>query len=60
MHQDRNCGQSGCKAEAIGFIGKFGETRTTQPLVNTPPGIPISISYCEKHEQHLKLVLSLL
>lgn len=50
MFQDRMCGKGDCSMEAIGFIGKFGETRTTDPPVNTPPGTPISASYCAEHE----------
>jgi hypothetical protein len=58
MKIDRVCGTGGCKQEAIGFIGKFGETRTVGTPVNTPVGIPIAASYCAEHEKRIKRVLA--
>jgi hypothetical protein len=60
MEIDGMCGVGVCKKEAIGFIGKFGETRTIGAPVNTPPGIPISIAYCAEHEKRAKHCLALL
>jgi hypothetical protein len=60
MTPDRVCGTGGCKQEAIGFIGKFGETRIFGAPVDTPVGIPISISYCSEHEARTKRVLTAL
>lgn len=60
MAHDRICGTSGCNLEAVGFIGKYGETRTVGAPVNTPPGIPISIAYCAKHEESSRHVLAML
>jgi hypothetical protein len=58
MNPDRMCGTGGCKKEAIGFIGKFGETRIVGSSVNTPPGIPIAASYCATHEEIVKRVMA--
>jgi hypothetical protein len=60
MSQDRMCSKGDCKQEAVGFIGKFGETRTVGSPVNTPPGIPISASYCAEHEEWVKRALAAL
>jgi hypothetical protein len=60
MVQDRTCGKGDCEREAVGFIGKFGETRTVGSPVNTPPGTPISASYCAEHESYVKRFLELL
>jgi hypothetical protein len=60
MEFDRMCFTNGCKKEAVGFVGKFGETRTTGTPVNTPPGQRISINFCAEHEEHTKLVLKAL
>jgi hypothetical protein len=54
------CGTGGCERDAIGFVGKYGETRTVGAPVNTPPGIPISIAYCAEHEEKAKRVLAAL
>jgi hypothetical protein len=54
------CGTGGCEQDAIGFIGKFGETRTVGAPVNTPPGIPIAIEYCAEHEESSKRFLAAL
>ena len=51
----------GCKKEAIGFIGKYGETRTVGAPVSTPPGFPICIEYCAEHDKaDLRLILATL
>ena len=48
------CSRAGCGKDAIRFIGKFGETRTTGSPVTSLPGIPIRISYCAAHEEGAK------
>jgi hypothetical protein len=58
MSHDRTCSKGDCSAEAVGFVGKFGETRTVGSPINTSPGIPISASYCADHEVWVKRVLS--
>ena len=60
MSPDITCGEAGCGKLAVGFIGKFGETRTVGSPVNTPPGHKISINYCAEHEGIVKRTLAAL
>jgi hypothetical protein len=60
MKIDRRCGTPRCTNEAIGFVGKFGETRTTGSPVTTAPGQRISVQYCVEHEAGAKDFLDLL
>ena len=57
MTIDRKCSVGSCQSEAVGWVGKFGETRTSGSLVTTPPGHPISVNYCVEHEDELRLYL---
>ena len=51
------CGTPGCLNEIVGLVTKFGETRVD---ANTPPGMRISIWYCEEHKDKARVHLDAL